>query len=613
MRYSTGMLDDLYRIYEGELTSFRQLAQEFGQKYPDTAGRLYLVQGRSNDPHVERLIEAFAFLTARVQNKLNDEFPELTDSLLNILYPHYLAPIPSMAIVQFELKAESATLPDGFLIPEGSKLKSPPVHDLPCEFRTTYPAMLWPIKLVQAKLQPPPFPQGVPFLAGTAAVLRLQFEMQGGLRFDQLSLDRLRIYLSAEGLIADLYELLFNDVMRVVLRPLDAAGVEPVILRPEEALHPVGFDLEEGMLPYPPQSFLGYRLLTEFFAFPAKFWFVDVAGWRQVAERGFQNKVEVDIYFRRTNTTLEQGLDITSFRLGCAPIINLFEQTCNARTVDQLRYEYRVVPSVEYPLGMEVHSITNVASADPNESRIYRPFYTFQHQSRSETFWHASRRPSERPDDRGTEVYLQFVGLKFNPALPADEVIVVDSLCTNRDLPAKLQQAGEKLAFDWMMAAPLERVRCVRLPTAPLRLPARRGLYWRLVSHLTLNHLSIADGALGRDALQELLRLYDYSDPEAGQQLANVNKQTIDGLAGVSHRRVVGRQGGTFCRGIEVTLEFDESKSSAYGIYLFASVLERFLALYASLNSFSQLVLRSNQREGIVKKWPPRAGEMPLL
>jgi len=361
------------------------------------------------------------------------------------------------------------------------------------------------------------------------------------------------------------------------------------------------------------RSSWGYRLLTEFFAFPAKFWFLDLSGWAKARERGFQNKVEIDIYFKRTNTTLEQGLDVNSFRLGCTPIVNLFEQSCTAKTVDQLRFEYRVVPAVEYPLGMEIHTITRVASADPTNPRVYQPFYTFQHQSKSETFWHGSRRPSERPDDRGTEIYLQFVDLKFNPTLPADEVIVIDALCTNRDLPAKLQQAGEKLSFDWMMAAPLERVRCVKLPTAPLRLPTRRGLFWRLVSHLSLNHLSIADGQLGKDALQELLRLYDYSDPESGQQLANINKQTIDGLVAVEHRRVVGRQGGTFCRGIEVTLDFDESKYSAYGIYLFAAVLERFFALYASLNSFSQLVVRSRQREGIVKKWPPRAGEMPLL
>lgn len=607
------MLDDLYRIYEGELTYFRQLAQEFGQKYPDTAGRLFLVQGRSNDPHVERLIEAFAFLTARIQNKLNDEFPELTQSLLSILYPHYLAPIPSMAIVQFDLKAESATLPDGFLIPAGSRLKSPPVHDLACEFRTAYPTMLWPIRLTQARLQPPPFPQGVPYLPGTAAVLRLQFETLAGLRFSELSLEKLRIYLSAEGLIGDLYELLFNDVLRVMIRPLDAPGAEPVVIRPDEAILPVGFGLDEGLLPYPPQSFLGYRLLTEFFAFPAKFWFMDLTGWTRVREREYQKRVEVDIYFKRTNTTLEQGLDVNSFRLGCTPIVNLFEQACSAIGVDQFQFEHRVVPSVEHPLGMEVHTLTRVASADPANPRVYLPFYTFQHQARTTTFWHASRRPSERPDDRGTEVYLQFVDLEFNPSLPADEVIIVDALCTNRDLPAKLQQAGEKLTFDWMMAAPLERVRCVKLPTAPLRLPYRRGLYWRLVSHLSLNHLSIADGQLGKDALQELLRLYDYSDPEAGQQLANINKQTIDGLVSVNHRRVVGRQEGTFCRGIEVTLEFDETKYSAYGIYLFAAVLERFFALYASLNSFSQLVVRSRQREGVVKKWPPRAGEVPLL
>jgi type VI secretion system protein ImpG len=221
-------------------------------------------------------------------------------------------------------------------------------------------------------------------------------------------------------------------------------------------------------------------------------------------------------------------------------------------------------------------------------------------------------------DDRGTDVFLSLVDLNYDPMQPDDATLIVRTTCTNRDLPMQLQLAGEALYFELEAAAPLRRVNCIRTPSTPLRPPARRGHAWRLVSHLSLNHLSLSDPLEGLAALQEILRLYDFSDPGAGQQhLAAVNRQLVEGIVGMKTRRVVARTGSDtasgFCRGIEVTLEFDEEKYLGTGVFLFASVLERFLGLYASLNSFSQLVGRTTQGEGIFKKWPPRAGELPLV
>jgi type VI secretion system protein ImpG len=618
------MSKELYEYYQRELLFIRQLSQDFAKQYPAAANRLLLDATRSTDPHVERMIESFALIAGRIHHKLDDEFPELTDALLNVLYPHYLAPVPSMGVVQFELDAARAELPNGFLIDRHSRLHTQPVGDLPCKFRTGYPVTLWPVALTSARVMLPPFPAGFQPPVKTVAVLRLTFECQSQMPFSQLGLDALRLYLSGEGqMIALLYEVLLNHTIQVVFRPLERdSGVRPLALTPASCLRQVGFERDDGLLPYPTQSFPGYRLLTEFFAFPNKFMFVDLTGWRRAAEAGFQRQAEVLFFLNRTHPSLEQGIDNQTFRLGCTPVVNLFEHTAEPVHLTQARHEYRVVPDVSHPDGLEVYSIDDVTRADPGTSGTvdYHPFYSFRHgrtREGQQTFWYPTRRPSTREGDRGTDVFLNLVDLAFDPRVPPESVLVVRTSCTNRDLPNQLQRAGEDLYFELEMAAPLSRVRCVRSPTATLRPPVRRGVYWRLISHLNLNHLSIADEDEGRAALQEMLRLYDYSDPESGQQLAAVNRQIIEGIVGLRSRRVVGRTGTAissgFARGIEVTVELDEQSYVGTGAFLFACVLERFLGLYASINSFSQLVARTKQGEGYLKKWPPRAGEQPLL
>jgi type VI secretion system protein ImpG len=618
------MSEELFQYYDRELLFIRQLGQEFAKRYPMVAKRLLLEQDRSNDPHVERLIESFAFLTARVHHKLDDEFPELTDSLLGVLYPHYLAPIPSMSILQFELDAGRAQLPNGFRIDKQSPLHTQAVGDLPCKFRTCYPVTLWPVNLTSAKFQPPPFPPGIKPPPRAVAALRLQLNCQGEMQFSTLSLDRLRFYLHGDNeLIANLYEVLFNNTIQVVFRPVDRDAKQPqIILEPRDCLFQVGFERDEGLLPYPSQSFLGYRLLTEFFTFPQKFLFLDLGGWRRVAQAGYSNRIEVVFFFNRTLPSLEQGVDTQTFRLGCTPIINLFDQPAEPIQLTQARFEYRVVPDVTHPQGMEVYSVDSVTSIDPitNSKTEYQPFYSFRHGrswEEQQAFWHTTRRPSLAKDDRGTEVHIHLVDLSFNPKLPAESVIILRTTCTNRDLVNQLQHSGDDLLIELEAAAPLSRIRCLRSPTAPLRPPLRRGAHWRLISHLSLNHLSLADAGEGRDALQEILRLYDFSDPMAGQQLASITRQVIEGIMSVSSRRVIGRTGGPtssgFARGMEVTVEFDEQKYIGIGVFLFACVLERFLGLYASVNSFSQLIGRTKQGEGYFKKWPPRAADQQLL
>ncbi len=614
------MSRDLYPYYERELLAVRQLAQEFARQYPAAAGRLMLEPTQSTDPHVERMIEAFALLAGRVHHKLDDEFPELTDALLGVLYPHYLAPVPSAATVQFVADPARTPLDTGFEIARGSRLFTPPVQNLPCRYRTAYPVTLWPVTVESARLQGPPYPPGISPPPGTAAVLRIRLEAQAGAAFDKLTLDSLRFHLLGENpLCAELYELLLNHATQVVLASADRPAARPVVLT-GAAIAPAGFEDGEGLLPYPRQSFPGYRLMTEFFAYPAKFWYLDVSGFAQARAAGFGRQLDLLVFLRRTGANLEQGVDASTFRLGCTPVVNLFEQAAEPIPLTQTRHEYRVVPDVSHPLGMEVYAVDEVTGVEPGQPGVeYRPFYSIDHPTgRGDgAYWYAARRASTRENDRGTEVFVSLVDANWTPARPATSTLVVRATCTNRNLPAALQRAGDRLAVSLEGAAPVSVIRCVRTPTLPLRPPRRRGAYWRLLSHLSLNHLSLADGAEGLTALRELLRLYDFSDPESGQQLAEANRLAVEGLVGVASRRSVGRVAGGhasgFCRGVEVSVELDEEKFVGIGSYLFASVLERFLGAYASLNSFTQLVARSRQGDGLIKRWPPRAGDRTLL
>ncbi|MEI7683620.1 MAG: type VI secretion system baseplate subunit TssF [Planctomycetota bacterium] len=613
------MSDALFPYYERELLYFRQMSQDFARRYPGAANRLLLESNRSIDPHVERMIQAFALLTARIQNKLDDEFPELSESLASVFFPQFLAPVPSMAIVEFLLDSNRGPLPDGFVIDKGSRIQMQPVSDVSCRYRTSYPVHLWPVAIKTAEMLPPPFPPGLraPAQAASAIVLRLQ--TQAGLKFTDLSLERLRLYLHGENqMVAQLYELLFNNVIQVVFQSLDDPKIPPLAL-PGSCLLPVGFERDEAVIPFPKKTFPGYRLLLELFSFPNKFHFADLDGFQRLKRAGFQKDIAVAIFLNRNVPALQQAIDEATFRLGCTPIINLFERLAEPVQLSHTRTEYHIEPDVSLPHGLEIYSIDSVTCVDPTTgtSTEVEPFFSLRHGVDREApsmFWHSTRRSADRDGDKGTDVYLNFVDLQFRPNQPAEATLAVRTTCTNRHVPNQLQRFADNLRMDLEGAAPLSGLRCVRRPTLPLQPPLRRGLHWRVLSQLTLNHLSITDEEEGKLALQEILRVYDFVTRESADQQAAVIGNLIDGIVSVTSKRVVGRVGPRgIAQGIEITVEFDEPKYVGTGAFLVASVLERFFAAYASLNSFTQTVAKVKQHEGVLKRWPPRAGDKPLL
>lgn len=630
------MRDELLGYYERELVFLRRMGADFARKYPKIASRLLIEGEKIEDPHVERIVEAFALLAGRIGLKLDDELPEITESFINLLYPHYLAPIPSMAVAQFGYGSPNDKITAAQVLERGSKLNSRPVDGTPCQFRTAYDVQLLPIEVESATLDSPaPKNSQGKF---TDCYIKLSMKCNGGANLHEMKMTEsdvppefFRFYIDGDPqLVFPLYEIIFNQAVSVEFRAKEApltnrtmktlTGIQlklpdPVILPAALAIKQVGFDDSQSLLPFTQKSFKGYRLLSEYFAFPYKFLFFDLYG----VDRAVANKFGgyFDIFIRLRDVTPPVApVTAETFRLGCSPIINLFNKLADPIYVSQQKYEYQLIPDVHRQSTTEIYSIDGVFTSDPRTSttREFSPFYSLRHaygEEMEKSYWYASRRQSQRQDDEGTEMYLSLVDSQFNPLAPAVEVLNVRTTCTNRDLPARLPFGGREGDFEVEGSALVSRVRCLTKPTETIRPPQRRALQWRLISHLNLNYLSIVNNADGSaEALQELLHLYNFDD-------SSVTRKQILGITRIEAEKAVrqigNRIGAGFVRGLETTVTLDEEQFVGSGMYLFTCVLERFLALYASMNSFNQLTLRTEQREEDVKSFPPRAGEQVLL
>ncbi len=600
--------DDLLDYYQRELMYLRRAGTDFARSYPKVAGRLELGPNESADPNVERLIESFAFLTGRIQRNLEAEFPEVTQALLGILYPQMVQPIPAMAIARLDVDPDNAQLSTGHVVPRHTQLSAHGSEDVRCRFRTAQEATLWPVTVEQARLEST---DQFDFLdtGDIAAVLRLSLRTQG-VGFHELQMRSLRFYLNADPVLAgSLYELIFSQVGRVgYLCP----GVRPVIELASRALTPVGFDESEAVLPYPRHAHPAYRLLQEYFNFPQKFHFFDIALPKVETETDSMDVLLMLRYMPKERVYLDRE----TFALGCVPVINLFPKMAEPIRRHQRVTEYRLTPDYRTERTTEIHSINQVSgiSETGERSAEYQPFFSFDHareHGTEATYWLQRRLPTGRKDLPGTEIFLAFVDLNFRPSQPADQTIFVQTLCTNRTL-AEQVPAGAELQTEH--AAPLGRITLLNKPTVPRNPPLGGDTAWRLISHLSLNYLSLADGGQGADgeglrALREILRLYaPPRDAAADQQ--------IQGITEMSCRRVVRRvrdDFGGFARGVEVALEFDERRFVGGSAFLMAAVLNRFFGLYTTVNSFTQLKIMSKQRSGVWKVWAPLSGDQHVL
>ncbi|HEY0601546.1 MAG TPA: type VI secretion system baseplate subunit TssF [Herpetosiphonaceae bacterium] len=493
--------DQLLKYYMRELAYLRAMGAEFAEQHPAVAGRLDLGEHQSSDPHVERLLESFAFLTGRLQYQIDSEFPEIPSALLDVLYPQLQAPIPSMSIAQFEVEPSQGQLTAGFNIARHTPLFTETHDGQTCWFRTCYPLTLWPLEVTDARLN---------LSAPTGPVLRLRLAAGPGVDLATLELDRLRFHMRGnQQLVAVLYDLLFGYADAAYLVPADDSaaqhddfGLSAAWRLPTGSLRPVGLGPDEAVLPYPGHAHPAYRLLQEYFAFPKKFHFFEIGGLDLTTLGAGADGFEIVIACRKETRAelpaLEQVRDLIrreTFSLGCTPVINLFKQTLEPVRLDHTQSEYPLIPELQRQSTIEVHSIERVVavSEQGSEMRTLAPLYGLDHTTlrrNQKAFWHARRLPYRNGALPGTEMLLAFKDLMFNPQTPAAQTVYVHALCTNRNLAEQLVP-GTRLQFE--QAAPLRRITCLDKPTAQVTPPLRGGSLWRLVSQLSLNHLSLSD------------------------------------------------------------------------------------------------------------------------
>ena len=603
------MDDKLLNYYERELTFIREMGAEFARKYPKIAGRLLLEHDKCEDPHTERLIEAFAFLGGRIHKKIDDDFPEITESLLNIIYPHYINPIPSMSIVRFEPLKQNVT-ESGHLIPEDTLLYSKSVNGIQCRFATSYFVKLWPVEVVSAELCDPKKP-----VKDAQQAILIQLKTFNNLSFSNLGWNVLRFFLNGPAQhVFHLYELLFNNVCYVECELINSEEqriIETISLTKDD-IKPVGFNSDEHLIPYSQRSFPGFLLLFEYFCFPEKFLFFDLDSLNKIKHLDFNDTLNIRIYLNK-NAKSDIVINKDTFCINTAPAVNLFKRIAEPVRVEQRKTEYHVIPNIRRQEATEVFSIDKVAASSdsfPGKWFDLKPFYSIKHHLDKENsndrmaFWYIQRRSSGKKGDDGTEVYLSFADSNFKSIDPEAEILTIHTTCSNRNLPARLPFGDDRGDFDMETTAPVARINSLIKPTPSLRPFMDGTLQWRLISHLSLNYISLVQG--GEDALKEILKLYDFENSPA-------TRQQINGIVSIQSQLVTKRIGQSFCRGVQVTITFDEDKFVGTGLYLFASVLERFLGQYVSVNSFSQLAARTIQKKEVLKKWPPRNGNRILL
>jgi type VI secretion system protein ImpG len=622
----------LLRLYDQELKFIRELGGEFAAEFPKIAGRLGLDAFECADPYVERLLEGFAFLAARVQLKLEAEFPAFTQNLLDIVYPHFLAPTPAMAVVNFRPDLQGGKFENGYLIPRDTRLFGVLGKGdvTACEFRTSHDATLWPVALRE-----------VEYLAGSAAISALGLTDQQGAKaairlrlttlaqvpFAALSLRELTFFVrgATMDVSANILEQLFANAVGVVVRPPGRPFPWQTSL-PKSEIRQVGLGEDEALLPFGPRSFQGYRLLNEYFSFPERFLFFSLTGLAPSIRRTSGTELDIFILLDRENKLLARGLGTDNLLLNCTPAVNVFPKLIDRIRITDRTHEHHVVPDRNQPIDYEVYQLSSVRGhgADLEPEQEFLPFYARSDLTRDSELGAyytvrrvprmlsaKQRRTGGRTNYVGSEVYISLVDAHEAPYRADLRELSLRALCTNRDLPLLMPIGKGKTDFTVEIGAPIESIRYIAGPTRPRPSRAHGEVAWQLISHLTLNYLSITNARDGNGAaaLREILSLYaDRAETATAKQIEGIKSVTSVPIV----RRLPGAGQTAIARGVEVAVTFDEMGFHGVGVFVLGMVLAQFFARYVSINSFTETVIKTLDR-GEVTRWPMVIGRRHTL
>jgi len=614
-------LEQLLPYYESELGYLRRNLREFAERYPKIAGRLLISGEVCEDPHVERMIESFALLNARIARRLDDDYPQFTEALFEVLYPHYLRPFPSCSIAHFDGAGAAAQQTGASVVARGTQLNTRPVRGAACTFRTVYPVTVAPLALSRAAFSAViAAPEAVRVPAGAGASLSLSLTSSAELAgAGQLGVARVRVFIDGEpSFCAALRDALF---MRGLAAWAEADQNGRWIALPAIPVHAAGFDDDEALIDFPARSHAAYRLLTEYFCFPEKFNFFDIdlaalAAVLPVGARTITLHLALGGVRAASNTARMLGtLSPHNLLLGCTPVINLFRQRGEPIQLTHTTASYPVLADARRAFAYEVVSVDSVhlVRQTPQGETIvqFRPFYSLRHAQTPEQnghYWAMRRDDTLLDKSPGFEAQISIVDIDFDPAEVETDTLNLALTCSNRDLPSLLPYGQEGGDLFLEGGSNVRAISFLRKPSPSYRFERGHNAHWRLISHLALNHLSLANG--GIEALREMLALYDLPRSPSSQR-------QIGGVAAIEQRPgsawLSGNPFTCLVRGVDVRLSIDEEAFIGSGIHAFAHIVERFLALYVHANSFTRLTVVSNKSGEDLLTCSPRSGDSSLL
>lgn len=594
--------DDLIKYYQKELSYLRNRGQEFADKYPKVAGNLDIGIDNSSDPHIERLIESFAFLTGRIQKNIDNEFPELSTSLLSNIYPQLLNAIPSMTIAHFS--AEELEFPSiPFRIEKHHRLAAFTSEGEKCKFRTSYPIEMWPISISFAGIRDS---DSFPILKKkvNSPVLQIRIKPLGKTKLNELNINNLRFHLHGESSTTNLlYEYLFSNVQDIKIYSHDEkTNISSATIKP------VGFNKQDEVLPYPKKTNYGYRLLQEYFMLPEKFLFFDI---ENIDIKDSQDYFDILFVFKKSFRK-EFQISKNNFLLGCTPIINLFQKLSEPIRIDNFESEYKINPDSHREHLTEIYSIESISPTvkQGNLPDTIDPYFTFKNQNKKKedsVFWHTRKEETTRSDFSGSDVLLSLMDIDFKPTLPEKRTLYARIICTNRNIAGGMSTGMSIESEDKLNNL---NIKILKRPTPRIPSPEGKEL-WRLISILSLNYLSLSSEHSALEALREIIALFDFENK------ASTNRQ-VSGISSMTTKRIARRFGKDnwrgFCRGIEIVLELNLNTFTKNDGFLLASVLNYFFPLYTSINSFTQLKIKNTfDINEIWKTWAPRTGNRTIL
>lgn len=627
------MSGKLFDYYQTELDKLRDYGERFAEEYPKVAGRLQLSRTAAADPHVERLIESVALISARLQLKIDDDFSRVSEALLEHIHPHLARPVPSCTIVRFE--PDAASMSGEMEVPKGAMLSSVALRSsvemagLSCQFLTVYPTQLLPVAIDAVSFAPV---RGASLVSGDEVVdgvLSISLSRPGAAALGDLDVTRLRLFVDGEADTANmLYEMLMSASVGVFVRTEGPDGPQTRRLR-DAGFEPVGFAAEDALLQYDARSHAGYRMLQEFLVFPEKFRFVDlvVPGGLFLDEGATAEILITTAPFPRQEwaSRLYGRIGTRNLQLGCTPAVNLFPVSAQPIRIEPGRERYPVLPDTRRARGMEIQAIREVMvvrrGGTVRRQRLVPlfgvpdPHAVADHGGAPADAlprWTYEREPAVAGE--GDQHFLWLIDPDLAVLSHGDAVASVEAYCSNGDLPAMLPFGNPAGDFSYGENVPVLAITCVTRPTQTVRRARNDGEFWRLVSNLTLNYTSLVDaGGLG---LRQILQAHNLFDPGVMPGEHAEASRMIDGITGVSVERAVERMGSAarraFVQGARIRLTLDEAAFPG-SAYLFAAVMERFLSVLAGGNSFTQLVAKSTQREKEIGAWPCRAGDFPIV